>query len=121
MRDLRLDRTNPDIWYGLMETGIAVTEDAGKTWRVSRKGLDIPRAHAIWTPRHGPLVMVGTPAGMYVSNDQGKSWTDTPLILQGEGAIRAEIGGIGYLTAYWMGRYHGFISEADANTEWWQD
>ncbi|MFQ6043296.1 MAG: WD40/YVTN/BNR-like repeat-containing protein, partial [Candidatus Poribacteria bacterium] len=121
MRDLRTDGTDPDIWYGLMETGVAVTEDAGKTWRVSREGLDIPRAYAIWTPRHCPLVMVGTPAGMYVSNDQGRSWTDTPLILQGEGAIRAEIGGIGYLTAYWMGRYHGFISETEANAEWWKD
>ncbi len=121
IRDLRVDRTNPDIWYGLMETGVAVTEDAGKTWRVSRDGLDIPRVHSIWTPRHSNLVMVGTPAGMYVSNDQGKSWTDTPLILQGEGAIRAEIGGTGYLTAYWMGRYHGFISEEEAHDEWWKD
>lgn len=121
IRDLRIDQTNPDIWYGLMETGAAVTEDAGKTWRVSREGLDIPRVNSIWTPRHSNLVMVGTPAGMYVSNNQGKSWTDTPLILQGEGAIRAEIGGIGYLTAYWMGRYHGFISEAEANVEWWKD
>jgi len=121
IRDLRVDRTNPDIWYGLMETGIAVTEDSGNTWRVSREGLDIPRVNSIWTPRHCHLVMVGTPAGMYVSNDKGKSWTDTPLILQGEGAIRAEIGGIGYLTAYWMGRYHGFISEEKAHAQWWKD
>jgi len=121
IRYLRVDRANPDIWYGLMETGVAVTEDAGKTWRVSREGLDIPRVHALWTPRHSNLVMVGTPAGMYVSNDRGKSWTDTPLILQEEGAIRAEIGGIGYLTAYWMGRYHGFISEEEAHAQWWKD
>jgi len=116
--DLRLDRTNPDVWYGMMETGIAVTRDAGKTWFISSDGLDIPRVQAIWTPRHAPLVMVGTPAGMYVSNDQGESWTDTSLIPQEEGAIRSEIGGIGYLTAYWMGRYHGFITEEDAHTDW---
>ncbi len=118
IRDLRVDRTNPDVWYGMMETGIAITEDAGETWRVSRDGLDIPRVHAIWTPRNSHLIMVGTPAGMYVSNDQGKSWTDTPLILQEAGAIRAEIGGIGYLTAYWMGRHHGFISEEEAHMPW---
>ena len=101
-----------------METGIAVTEDAGKTWRVSRDGLDIPMVHSIWTPRHFNLVMVGTPAGMYVSNDGCKSWTDTPLILQGEGAIRAEIGGIGYLTAYWMGRYHNILGTETCPIEW---
>jgi len=121
IRDLKIDRINPDIWYGLMDTGVAITEDAGNIWRVSRDGLDIPRIHSIWTPRHFNLVMVGTPAGMYVSNNQGKSWTDTPLIPQGEGAIRAEIGGIGYLTAYWMGRYHGFISEEEAKDEWWKE
>jgi hypothetical protein len=118
--DLRVDPTNPDVWYGLMETGVAITRDAGNTWSISRDGLDIPRVYAIWIPRHTNLVMVGTPTGMYASNDQGKSWTDTPLIPQEEGAIRSEIGGIGYLTAYWMGRHHGFITTEDANKEWWE-
>jgi len=117
--DLRVDSTNPDVWYGMMETGIAITRDAGNTWSISRDGLDIPRVYAIWIPRHANLVMIGTPTGMYVSNDQGKSWTDTPLIPQEEGAIRSEIGGIGYLTAYWMGRYHGFITLEDADKELW--
>jgi hypothetical protein len=58
---------------------------------------------------------------MYVSGDKGKNWTDTSLVLQEAGAIRAEIGGIGYLTAYWMGRHHDFISEEEANREWWVD
>jgi photosystem II stability/assembly factor-like uncharacterized protein len=119
--DLRLDGANQDVWYGMMETGVAVTRDASKTWFRSSDGLDIPRVQAIWTPRHAPLVMVGTPAGMYVSNDQGESWTDTSLIPQEDGAIRSEIGGIGYLTAYWMGRYHGFITEEDAHTDWWRE
>jgi photosystem II stability/assembly factor-like uncharacterized protein len=118
--DLRVDQADPDVWYGMMETGVAVTRDAGKTWSISKEGLDIPRVNAIWTPRHATLVMVGTPAGMYVSNNQGKSWTDTSLILQERGAIRSEIGGTGYLTAYWMGRYHDFITEGDANARWWE-
>ena len=103
-----------------MEAGVAVTRDAGKSWHISKEGFDIPRVNAIWTPRHAHLVMVGTPAGMYVSNDQGKSWTDTSLILQEGGAIRSEIGGIGYLTAYWMGQHHGFITDEEANAEWWK-
>jgi len=119
IRDLRVDQADPDTWYGRMETGVAVTRDAGRTWQTSREGLDIPRVHALWTPRHAPLVMAGTPAGMYVSEDQGQCWTDTSLILQDEGALRAEIGGVGYLTAYWMGRYHGFITEEEAHDRWW--
>ena len=118
--DLRVDRADPDVWYGMMEAGVAVTRDGGKIWAVSREGLDIPRIHALWTPRHAAIAMVGTPAGMYVTNDHGATWTDTSLILQDEGALRAEIGGIGYMTAYWMGRYHGFISDEEAHAEWWR-
>jgi hypothetical protein len=117
--DLRVDRDDANTWYGLVETGVAVTHDAGQTWTVGHDGLDIPRPGALWTPRHAKTVMVGTPAGMYVSHDRAKTWQDTSLILQGEGAIRSEIGGIGYLAAYWMGRYHGFVTEQQANEKWW--
>ena len=121
IHDLRVDRKDPNTWYGLMENGVAITRDAGQTWTDSREGLDIPRVQALWVPRHSTDVYVGTPAGLYVSRNQGESWSDTPLILQGNGAIRAEIGGIGYLTAYWMGRYHGFISEEEARARWWEE
>ena len=121
MSDLRVDRRDADTWYGQLEDGVAVTHDGGKTWQARRKGLDIPRVSALWTPRHADLVMVGTPAGMYVSRDKAATWSDTSLILQESGAIRSEIGGIGYLTAYWMGRYHGFITDEQANAKWWED
>lgn len=120
LRDLRVDRRDPATWYGMLEGGVATSHDAGTTWKVSAAGLDIPRIGALWTPRHADLVMVGTPAGMYLSRDQAASWRDTPLILQGDGAIRSEIGGAGYLTAYWLGRYHGFISDAEATRAWWE-
>ncbi|MFB3785571.1 MAG: WD40/YVTN/BNR-like repeat-containing protein [bacterium] len=120
IQELKVDRRNPDTWYGRMETGIAVTRDAGKTWDASNKGLDIPRVQSLWMPRHADEVYVGTPAGLYVSHDRGATWSDTTLILQEEGAIRSEIGGIGYLTAYWMGRYHGYITESQALDHWWE-
>jgi len=119
LSDLRVQADDSDTWFGLVGDRIAVTRDAGEHWEVTQTGLDIPQVHAIWAPRHASMAMAGTPAGMYVSGDKGESWTDTSLILQEDGAIRAEIGGIGYLTAYWMGRYHGFISEAEANRDWW--
>jgi hypothetical protein len=120
LSDLRVDRENPDRWYGLAQSGLATTEDAGKTWKISGEGLDIPLTQAFWSPRHSADLFVGTPAGLYVSRDRGETWKDTSLIPQGEGAIRSEIGGIGYLTAYWLGRYHGFIEEVEAKREWWK-
>ena len=118
--DVRSDRSDPNTWYGLLESGVAVTHDAGKTWKTSREGLDIPRVRTLWIPRHSNEIYVGTPAGMYVSRNRGESWQDTSLILQGDGAIRSEIGGMGYLEAYWMGRYHGFLTDEQAHAQWWE-
>ena len=120
IQDLRVDRKDPNTWYGLLESGIAVTHDAGQNWTIGNKGLDILSVGAIWIPRHSAEIYAGTRAGMYVSRDRGKSWNDTSLILQGAGATRTEIGGAGYLTAYWLGRYEGFISEEEANRRWWK-
>jgi hypothetical protein len=120
MDDLHVDAQNPNRWYGRMESGVAITENAGRTWRKSSQGLDIPRVHSLWTPRCFNEVYVGTPAGLYVSRDGGETWQNTTLVLQYEGAEREEIGGIGYLAAYWMARYHNFIDEKTANAEWWK-
>ncbi len=118
--DICVDHENPKRWYGQMESAVAITEDAGENWTQSNEGLDIPLVQAISMPRAVNDLYAGTPAGLYVSRDHGKTWQDTALILQQDGTERAEIGGNGYLTAYWSGRYHGFIDEKTANEEWWK-
>ena len=121
IQDLRVDRKDPNTWYGRQDDGVLVTHDAGKTWTAHHEGLDIPRVQALFTARHSGDLYVGTPAGMYVSHDQGEHWEDTSLILQGEGAIRSEIGGNAYLTAYWLGRYHNFITADESQRRWWEN
>ncbi len=120
IQDIIIDKEDSDTWYGMIETGMAITHDAGKTWEVSNKGLYIPRVNAIFSSRYSKEIYVSTPAGMYVSDDKGKSWDDTSLILNDYGALRAEIGGVGYLEAYWLGMYHGFITKEEANRVWWK-
>lgn len=117
--DLIIDKQNPDTWYGMVESGVTITHDAGKTWVVSGEGLYIPQVKSLFRSRYSNELYVGTPAGMYVSNNSGKSWSETSLILQDVGALRAEIGGVGYLEAYWLGRYHGFIDDNESNKIWW--
>jgi hypothetical protein len=121
IQDLRVDRRDSNVWYGLLTDGVAVTRDAGKNWTTSREGLDIPRVGAIWLPRHSDVVMAGTPAGMYVSRNGGKSWEDTSLVPIFEGATRVEIGGNAFLTAYWMGRFHNFITDEEAKRKFWEE
>ncbi len=118
--DIRVDATDPKRWYGLMHSGVAITEDAGKTWRTSNVGLDIPVLNSLSAPRSSSNLYVGTPAGLYLSRDRGETWEDTSLILQFSGTQREEISGAGYLTAYWMGRYHNFITDEAATTVWWK-
>ncbi len=117
--DIRVDSRDPNRWYGLMPAALAITEDAGATWRISTTGLDILQTEALAAPRASTDLYLGTPAGLYVSHDGGETFRDTTLIPQFEGAQREEIGGIGYLEAYWIGRYHGFITEDTAHETWW--
>ena len=119
IQDFIVDKEDSNTWYGMIESGVAVTYDAGNTWEVNNKGLYIPRVDAIFSSRYSNEIYVSTPAGMYVSHDKGKSWADTSLILQDSGALRAEIGGVGYLEAYWLGMYHDFITNEEANRMWW--
>jgi hypothetical protein len=120
IQDFIVDKEDSNTWYGMIESGVAITHDAGKTWEVNNKGLYIPRVNAIFSSRYSNEIYISTPAGMYVSINNGKSWDDTSLILQDNGALRAEIGGVGYLEAYWLGMYHGFITNEDTNDVWWQ-
>lgn len=120
IQDIIFDKRNSDIWYGLTENGVAITKDAGKTWEITNEGLYIPRVNAIFSSRYSKELYISTPAGMYISYDDGESWEDTSLILNDYGALRAEIGGVGYLEAYWLGRYHGFITEDEAMRLWWK-
>jgi len=120
IRDVRVDSKDPQRWYGLMDSGVAVTEDEGENWIVSNLGLDIPSVQSLWKPRETNDLYVGTPAGLYVSRDGAKTWQDTSLILQYPGVGREEIGGAAYIQAYWLGRYEGFIDEEEANRIWWK-
>ena len=121
IQDLIIDKEDSNTWYGMIESGVAITHNAGKTWKISNNGLYIPRVNKIFTSRYSNDIYVSTPAGVYVSKNKGESWDDTSLILNDVGALRAEIGGVGYLEAYWLGMYHGFITSEEANQLWWQE
>jgi hypothetical protein len=118
---LYISHTQPGFWYALKENKVQVSKDSGATWEtLDNAGLDIPQIRSLLLPRNTTEIYVGTPAGVYVSYDEAKTWQGTSLVIHysltfsSQGALREEIGGIAYLTAYWMGRYHGFISTKDA-------
>ena len=124
IQDVIVDKKDHNTWHGSTETGVAITHDAGKTWEVNNNGLYIPRVNAFFTSRYSSEIYISTPAGVYISNDSGETWNETALILNdgepGAGSLRAEIGGAGYLQAYWMARYHNFIDDKEVQKEWWK-
>jgi hypothetical protein len=40
-------------------------------------------------------------------------WSSTPYRLDREGDPRVALAGVDYLFAYWLGRRHGILSDAD--------
>jgi photosystem II stability/assembly factor-like uncharacterized protein len=97
--------------------GIMRSEDGGESWLRSGAGLGIPVARSVFCPGSTRLAYAGTPGGLHHSEDGGRSWRSSNLILTFREKIRREVGSAGYLDAYWMGRYHGFISEKEATED----
>ena len=87
--------------------------DAGLQQGAWQQIVETGKLPPVWTFDHG------TTGWSNVAHTS--SWTGCLLILQHQGAFREEIGGAGYMTAYWMGRYHGFITEQQAQEKWWGD
>jgi photosystem II stability/assembly factor-like uncharacterized protein len=103
--------TDPQVLVGAApDSGIARSEDLGKSWRYANQGLGIPRATAVFAFPFMNRIYASTPAGLYFSDNQGKSWSFANLrVILRESPNTFEVGGADYLLAYWMGRYYGFI------------
>ncbi len=110
-----VDFYNPAILYKAGEReGVLKSEDGGRTWSASTKGLDIPLVRTVMAPPNTTWVFAGTPAGLFISKDGGKTWEEGHLVLQFTKNTRREIGGAAFIDAYWRARYYGFIDEAIA-------
>ncbi len=118
---LAIDPHNSDILYAAADDGAIISRDRGKSWKVSNKGLEIPRANTIFAPASTEDIFAGTPAGLFVSHDKGESWENANLVLIFEKNEKRDMGGAAYLDAYWRARYFGFIDQelADMSPEKW--
>jgi photosystem II stability/assembly factor-like uncharacterized protein len=66
--------------------------DGGLTFTPAADGLDIPRVWRIFPNAVPGVLFASTPAGLYLSNDKGKSWQPGNLILQFENCLPREVG-----------------------------
>ncbi len=63
------------IWVGTANSGVLVSNDAGKTWERTGGAVDnIPVSSIKTDPKRPEMVYVGTVQTFYVSKDGGKSW-----------------------------------------------
>jgi len=100
--------------------GLWASRDQGKTWEDVTQGLDIPVVRSLIPCSATGILYAGTPAGLYGRAGSAPAWTETSLVPQFEGCLRRECGPADFLYAYWIGKYHGFITEEmdKANAEW---
>ncbi len=97
--------------------GVMRSQDGGENWFQWNTGLNIPIARSVFAPRGCSRLYVGTPGGLYHAAQGGEAWTNSNLMLIFRSNIRREIGSADYLDAYWMARYHGFITEEEATMD----
>jgi hypothetical protein len=95
--------------------GVLKSTDGGATWAVKSAGLDIPMSKSVFTPANTAWVFAGTPAGLFVSKDDGETWTPGNLVLQFRHNERYDLGSAAFIDAFWRARYFGFIDDAASN------
>lgn len=91
--------------------GLWASRDQGRTWEDATQGLDIPVVRSLISCSVTGTLYAGTPAGLYGQAASAPTWTETSLVPQFEGCLRRECGPEDFLYAYWIGKYHGFITE----------
>jgi len=112
LNHLVADAKESGKFYASAERGV-VTKD--KThWQKSEDGFNIPIVRSIFVSRYSDWVFAGTPGGLYISKDGGKTWKDGNLWLQFDKNTRRELGGASFIDAYWRARYYGFIDDETA-------
>lgn len=74
--DVAVDSNQPGSIYFSHTTGIAGTEDGGKTWHDSSGNLRRRYSQAIRVDRqHAGVLLAGTEAGLFRSENAGRTWT----------------------------------------------
>ncbi len=70
---VHVDTEHPGVVYaGTQADGIFKSVDEGKTWTAQNRGLVTLDVRAIDTS--GSIILIGTSAGLYYSNDAAESW-----------------------------------------------
>jgi len=114
LSSVRFNRDGPTVLYGSSSRGFHRSRDGGTSWDLCNEGLRIPYLYRVFVPRQVPgKIFASTPAGLHSSTDGGGTWDPPMLVLNGPGVDRSERGGLGYLCAYWPGRYFGYLTDGE--------
>ena len=113
LNHLAADAKESGKFYGAADRGVVMKGQSG--WEKSEEGFNIPIVKSLFVSRYSDWIFAGTPGGLYISKDRGKSWQDGNLWLQFDKNTRRELGGASFIDAYWRARYYGFIDDETAN------
>jgi hypothetical protein len=113
LNHLVVDAKGSGKFYAAADRGVVRKVEG--SWEKSEEGFNIPLVRSLFTSRYSDWVFAGTPGGLYISKDGGKTWQDGNLWLQFDGNTRRELGGASFIDAYWRARYRGFIDDETAD------
>jgi len=95
--------------------GVFTSDDAGDSWAQANSGLRVERADRVFALAETDALYASTPGGLFESRDNGQTWQEGNLTLNCGSNALCETGSADFLDAYWLARYHRFITEEQAN------
>ncbi len=83
---------------GYSQVSTYYTNDAGQSWSNRSLNFSMLVYSVVWHPENGNWVYIGTALGIFASEDDGQTWSVTPLFNQSEGPIYT-----GVMRLVWQG------------------
>lgn len=115
---MTISQVDPNIIYGWYRGNLQKSIDGGKNWQIIDSDLNAQIIYLTTDPQQKDKVYAATNAGLFVSQDQGKSWSQLSMNLASDAIITAAINPSNTQEFLVYGQRLGLTKSSDGGKSW---
>ena len=115
---MAVSQVDPNIVYGWYRGNLQKSMDGGKNWQIVDSNLNAQIIYLTTDPQQKDKVYATTNAGLLVSQDQGKTWSQLSMSLVGDAIITAAVNPNNPQELLAYGQRSGLSKSADGGRNW---
>lgn len=115
---MAVSQVDPNIVYGWYRGGLQKSTDGGKNWQIVASNLNAQIIYLTTDPQQKDKVYAATNAGLLVSQDQGKKWSQLSMGLISDAIITAAVNPNNPQELLAYGQRLGLAKSTDGGKSW---